>query len=354
VVLPQTPDQEFGLPDRGDAPDAADELVAPLIDGVFAYQPLPQEGLVAVKEDGRVVAVKNGKVDVLSGSPVSEIQGVYFSHDGGYVLVIFGPRYNSEASIFNIKDKVWQPLAGNISAASWSPSDSRLVYASSDEGGLNILLKNAGDLKSKPKNISTFHVRDIKLSWFSEDKIYIQELASGLATGSAWIIDPVKNTVFVTLQDRLGLEVIWSQYSGRGLAWISDAAERGGELLLIDSRGGGLRGFSFVSLPDKCVFYKEDGRATSTQDGSGPEYLYCAIPKDQRSAKLALMPDEYYQGVLITSDDLFRINLDTGDMQVVPGDLPQAPDIRNLKIKNNQVYLLERFSGGVYALPALP
>ena len=78
-----------------------------------------------------------------------------------------------------------------------------------------------------------------------------------------------------------------------------------------------------TTLPEKCVFSKTDENK-----------IYCAVPISMPSAKY---PDEWYQGLISFSDNLWQINVNTGIAKIIfyKSDF----DITNLFTDKNENYL---------------
>ncbi len=70
-------------------------------------------------------------------------------------------------------------------------------------------------------------------------------------------------------------------------------------------------------------------------DESEENTTYCAIP---RNLTLRNLPDNWYKGIASFSDDIWRINLETNEAELVM-ELTENIDVVNMKINETGDYL---------------
>ncbi len=328
-----------------------------------------QNNTTLVQPDGQVVRVVSGEASVLSSSAIVNLREARFSYDGKRILAVFGDQSSLQASIFDVPNKSWQPLQSSFRSPAWSPNSYQIVYLF-DKGDATVLTTlDTGNAKAKPQELIKLHLQDVSLSWPTQNKIIVSDKPSSFSFGSIWGFDVKLKTLSPLVENKLGLESVWSGGAELGLIFSTDLTRRGGKLSLVDNKGNTLNDFAILTLPSKCAF---DIRATQPQTTStvkaatntktststaaaADRFLYCAIPRDQNKFAASQLPDDYEKRVLFAADDLFRINLnlgapEAGSIEPVFSNSGQMLDITDVKIFNQNLFFINRLDQKLYAV----
>ena len=93
----------------------------------------------------------------------------------------------------------------------------------------------------------------------------------------------------------------------------------------------------FKTLPSKCV--------------EGDNVIYCGAPMDETLEEIYVLPDDYLQKRIFTTDELYKINTDTFNIETVfksgSEDIP-ALDIKNPHISSGDLFFINRYNNGLY------
>lgn len=149
---------------------------------------------------------------------------------------------------------------------------------------------------------------------------------SSKVLGHLFFVDTKTKALTKVLSNINGLTTLTSRDGNSVLyAEIKDGAP---ELAVYDVLKKETRVLASQTLPEKCAW------------GAKSVVVYCAVPQTLPNAEY---PDQWYQGLLSFSDDIWKIDTKTGVAEKIltPSDL-RAPslDIINLTLSSDDTYLL--------------
>ncbi len=177
------------------------------------------------------------------------------------------------------------------------------------------------------------------MEWPAKEKISIRTQVSGLAQSLLYVIDSATGDFNKILSDLYGLNIKWSPKADKILYSTTDSRGRNPKLILSDDKGANSKDLKLTGLADKCVWAKDD------------RTIFCALP--QEISQNAVWPDDYYKGLVILEDDIYKINLETGDKIKIIGSSSQfgfdAQDLF-LSPKEDYLFFVNRGDGLLYSL----
>jgi hypothetical protein len=184
------------------------------------------------------------------------------------------------------------------------------------------------------------------VSWINANQLAFSTKPDSSFNGSVLLYNAKSGTTNLIDPDMPGVEIIWSKLisassSVAGMKFYSTSNGKGESVQLINAQGGFLQPIKFSTLSSKCLFSSE----TST-----PSTLYCAVPRDQQSLASQNLPQSYYQMAFFTSDDLYRINTQSGATDAIFNDPTQNIDITNVKFFNNRLFFVNRYNQKLYTI----
>jgi hypothetical protein len=171
---------------------------------------------------------------------------------------------------------------------------------------------------------------ELQVSWSSKGAIYISTSPSAEAPGFAWRVDSDTGVADLVLTDVVGITTLANTTGTKML--FSTLEETLASLRVLNLETGGITSVSLVTMPEKCVWSRLDA-----------DVAYCAIPSviPTRSD----FPEGWYQGKIIWSDNIWRINvaLGTTDFIAQPPDLvDRTIDAVDLVLAPNEDFLVFR------------
>jgi hypothetical protein len=307
--------------------------------GGFNYFIYSATSSAVLYSNGQVAILNQDGAEIVSNTEIEDILQADFSFDGSKLAVVWGKRSAPQASVFDIPTKSWRPLPEIVYSFAWSPRDGRLVYLTKSATTYEMRILDAAKANSKPQTLAPFFAEDIKLSWPRPEQILVFQPPNARTPGSLIGIDLAKRIFLPVVQDQKGLDVVWSGTSNWGLVFESGPGEKGGTLQLIDGGGRILRTMSFITLPEKCVFYDADKK-----------YLVCGVPLNYALWNASPLPDAYLKKEIFSRDWFYKIDTETGEIEVIYDGSGVALDAVNLKIKDGVLYFQNRLDGGLYGI----
>ena len=211
----------------------------------------------------------------------------------------------------------------NITQITRSPDRTKIFYTR-NTGNRGIVSNFDG---GSSVNLFNSPYREWLLQWATGSTIFLNTKPSGIVAGYLYSLDSKTGTIKKVIGGGTGLT---SSVSNDG-KWISFAkTDRNGmQLNMYNIKEGSDWDLRIETLPEKCVW---GNKYTSI--------MYCAIPKSVSREKL--YPDDWYLGLVHFNDSLWKINIETGERNLLVDPEKQITlplDIYNLKLSKNDDYL---------------
>lgn len=242
----------------------------------------------------------------------------------------------------------WNPISeGLVVSAHFSGNDilfydfsGQLWHLADGETkpSLTIETDTVNSAKPLPKAIKNLPLTDVIFKWVKSNQIIAVSKPSGLVPGSLWAIDAVSTRITKLIDGVPGLEVLFAP-NGDNFLYSSVSQGDTNPILTVVKKGVAKNIENFSTLVDKCVW------------ANNSISIYCAVPSDWSGA--VLLPDDYYKNTLATMDNLWSINTETGEKNLI---LQNVGDINNLDINTDDSVLIfiSRDNGFLYRLKLTP
>lgn len=280
------------------------------------------DGIYKISSDGR-----EQKLDFQYNEDVRFVQP---SFDGSRAIIAFGPSSQTTFTIFDPAAASYQVLPSSITSAAWDPqSNDRLVYLKEGATASNLVILTLSTKKSKELLKLTQH--DLELEWVLPNFIYLKEKPSSQILGSLWAVDINKAMVKPIIKEESGLMVQWTPDGALGLKFSNVGLAN--QLSLIDNQNRTFWTWNLITLPSKCTLGTSRG--------------YCAVP-----GNLPLriqLPDDYLKRKINTVDDIYSINLNTGETTVVFSS-KEPIDADKISFRNNKLFFVNKYDNQLYQL----
>lgn len=162
--------------------------------------------------------------------------------------------------------------------------------------------------------------------WVNDKTILITTKPSVVADGFSYLYDTSKRSLNKIIGNIKGLTTLMSP-DGKYLLY-SESIEGSMRLYSYDVKNQVRQDLYLRTLPEKCVWSKKN-----------PSFVYCAIPEDMEYSDY---PDIWYQGVVSFSDNIWRINITTGETRLLikPTDFDNIIDVINPTISSSDDYIV--------------
>lgn len=276
---------------------------------------------------GQVFKISGGAEEGVNSQTLTKLNSAKASPDGTFIVAKFNYPNLPTFSIFNTVTNSWQPLPENTIAAAWSPNSQQLAYLNGD------YLKILNVVSQKTQTIAKINQRDVELAWLKSSEILLLIFGpSADLPSSLWSINLTTKVLTPIIKEESGLVINWSEKGNWGLKFNN--FNRVPQFSLISDLGNVVKTFSFITLPEKCAL--------------GKDKIYCGVPKFLRGG--LVLPDDYYKKAVYFKDDLYLIDLATGDISLLYGGDETLIDAYHLTIKNNQLLFINRYDDKLYSL----
>ena len=252
----------------------------------------------------------------------------------GKNIVKAGLNQSDVSHVFSdFNKKIFTNLRANIKSVIFSPDGGKIAYYLSS-GNTNALHLSNPDGKSQKSLIGTLRLRDINLLWPKNNIISLTSKPSGLTTGSLWILNTANLNLTKLINGLFGLSALWSPDGNNFIYSYTDQNGQNPKLAIY--KKGILKNINNIStLIDKCAWAKDSIS------------IYCAIPESWPDS--ATLPDDYYKNAFLTTDDLWKINTETGEKNLI---LQGLGDVLSLDVNSNSdnLILISKNSRFLYQL----
>lgn len=237
---------------------------------------------------------------------------------------VLGQTSTSSTNGAPTKESIGNYLEEGIKELAVSPLKNRIIYSLYNDDGGSIITSNI-DGTSK-KLVYSSKLREWLLDWQNDQTAIITTKPSGYTEGYSYFLNINTGTIKKNIGNIIGLTIL---------------SKPGTNDFLIGSGGGGLS-LSFLrkqsdnnsilfltrTLPEKCAWSKKD-----------QNLVYCAVPS---SVPSGAYPDDWYQGTVSFNDILWRINVLTGQSNIILNpqiETGEPIDMIQLDISDDDSYL---------------
>ena len=335
---------------------------------ILGFSPVADGGVILVTQKGVVASVSTtGETRELNNSEIENPLEVVFSNDGKKILLTYGKITAPQFSVYDVASSTWQPILANTTATI-RPKTHEVVYLYEKMGTKNLFIWDLDKPKTTPQQISSLQIEDPILSWRDKDTLLINSRPSAYIKNTIIAFNLSKKTAIPLIKDEYALSVVWNDLGSMGLAFYGNETYRGGNLRIRLAGGEESSKLTVTTLAEKCSFFHPRSYfemattsvvktkvATSTSASTTPTHsqneLYCAFPRDTKAFESAILPDEYYRGSLVMSDDLVKINLDDGSLGYVFSPTEAQMDIYKPFSGENEIYFINRNNNFLYSVP---
>jgi hypothetical protein len=224
--------------------------------------------------------------------------------DSGYYIKSFAGKLNyTKTDVGTVTEGDFQGtfLRDDILQMVASPAGDKIFYLIKENGGAAGIVANTDG--SKAAKIFSSPIREWLAQWPISGTIYLGNKPSGLETGNLYSIPAGGGSLAKILSNISGLT---ANVNSKNTALLYSHPFAGGfELSYYDLKTKSEKQLPFNTLSDKCAW-----------DPSSTDVIYCGIPQTKENA---IYPDAWYQGTISFNDNLWRINVKTGEAKEMAG-----------------------------------
>ncbi len=256
------------------------------------------------------------KTAVENLTPVSETMVISAHFSGDSILFYdfsgkFWQYKKGDSKPIQIDQSAVENPAKITESAVFSPDVKKIVYQIYDSKN-NSLFTSDPDGKNKKTLIKYFRLRDIVMSWHKPDQIAFASKPSGLVPDSIWVLNTKNLNITKLIGNLFGLEVLFSSDGDNFIYSYTD--QNGQNPRIAVYRKNVLKNIANIStLIDKCAWVGDSIN------------IYCAVPTAWPDS--LTLPDDYYKNAFATMDNLWKINTETGEKNLIFQDIGDISSI---------------------------
>jgi len=262
----------------------------------------------------------------LSSVTLKNLVKAVWSPDKEKIVSIFSDNNATKKYFYSYSNNQTSLLGERLGYIAWSPDSKKIAYHYIDPttGQNNISVANPDG--SGWKNIFKTRLDNVVVEWPIKEKISLRLPPSGLAQGLLYAISSATGDFTKILSDIFGLNTKWSPKADKILYSFTDNEGKSPGLALSDEQGAKTKDLKLAGIVDKCVWSKDD------------RTIFCALPQEISSN--ATWPDDYYKGLVILSDDFYKIDLENDAKTKIAGSTDAVGyDTQDLFLSPKEDYL---------------
>lgn len=226
----------------------------------------------------------------------------------------------------NFNKKISADLRADIKSIAFSPDESKIAYYVSNKTSVNSLYTSTPDGNNQKTLIGSFKLRDIDLSWPKNTVIGITSKPSGLTAGKAWTLNTATLGTTKLLDGSTGgfygLETLWSPNGDNFIYSYVDERAQNPKLAVYKNNASKIIE-NISTIINKCAWAEDSIN------------VYCAIPQSWPAH--TVLPDDYYKNAFLTADDIWKINTETGEKNII---FKSGGDIANIRVNPENTSLI--------------
>lgn len=262
----------------------------------------------------------------LSPNILTDIVKIIWSPNKDKVIGIFESNQLIKKYLYNFSDQRATLLNSNIRDTAWAPDREKIAYQyydpQTEENSLNIAEPDG----SQWQTILKTRMKDLIVEWPDSSKLAVRTRPSGLVQSVAYTINLSDKKMEKIFNGNYGLTLLWSPLGDKILFSETDSQGKKLKLKIADNKGNIIGETRLATFSEKCV-WSQDNRV-----------FFCAVPRIIPDK--AVLPDDYYKGLLNLADDFYKINMETGQAYLLTNGSSDNYDAINLLLSPQEDYLI--------------
>lgn len=260
---------------------------------------------------------------------VPAVQEAHWVDNGNGVIRRYIDSDGSIATVYGTFPKVGEEaktgyLADNITALTSSPDGKQLFYIAKDAGVVKGYVSNS--YGENPVQIWESIMHQWNVKWADTTRVLITQKPTNSAGGAAFLINSSGTKEEFVISRVPGL--ITNMNKMGGVLLYSRSADHSTDLRVRDFQKNTDTTISLATFADKCAW-----------SNVNKDILYCFVPKTMPDANY---PDAWYQGLVRFTDDLWQVNIETGEAVVLASpeeDFNTEVDTENILMSKSDEYI---------------
>lgn len=270
-------------------------------------------------------------------TPLKNLHKIFWSKDRIEFAATYANPDGRKTFYYNTQTKQTSPYDTHIDSLAFSPTENKLAYHYQETGGGINNISLADPSGANAITVINTRLQEARISWITQNEIALSTAPSGLAPNLLWILNTSTQKLSTALTDIYGLTTLWAPSGER--FFFSQTSQKGKalSLLVTDKKGTSIKTLDIATLPEKCVFSKDEKSAVCAAPAVVPDIVW---------------PDDYYKGVYVAQEQLWRIDLGSNKKEALYAFPNTEFDATNLLLSPQEDILvfLNKKDGFLYSV----
>lgn len=270
-------------------------------------------------------------------TPLKNLHKIFWSKDRIEFAATYANPDGRKTFYYNTQTKQTSPYDTHIDSLAFSPTENKLAYHYQETGGGINNISLADPSGANAITVINTRLQEARISWITQNEVALSTAPSGLAPNLLWILNTSTQKLSTALTDIYGLTTLWPPSGDRFL--FSQTTQKGKALSLsvADKKGTSIKALDIATLPEKCVFSKDEKSAVCAAPAVVPDIVW---------------PDDYYKGVYVAQEQLWRIDLGSNKKEALYAFPNTEFDATNLLLSPQEDILvfLNKKDGFLYSV----
>ena len=247
------------------------------------------------------IDLDGGNKSTLASTELPGINNIFWSEDGTKVISKFIKPDGMQFFYYDYTTQKGTPLKKNVDEIAWQTSGNKIFYKYYDEQTKKRSLNISDPDGSGWSKLADIDYRNVSIAQIPQSGLVSFWNSPDALTETIFTSVPLiageKKTIF---QGKFGADYLWSPDGS--LALVSHTDVRGGskmQLATMNYNGGEYKNLDAPTFVSKCAWSKDN------------KTIYYALPGGIPPS--AILPNEYNEGKITTTDTFWKINIETGE-----------------------------------------
>lgn len=262
----------------------------------------------------------------LSSNILTSIVKILWSPEKNKTIGVFESDQTIKKYLYDFSSQRAVLLNPNIRDVAWAPDREKIAYQyydpQTEENSLNIAEPDG----SQWQTILKTRMKNLLVEWPAASRLAVRTRPSGLAQSVVYLVNLSDKKMEKIFNETYGLTLLWSPLGDKVLFSETNSQGKNLKLKIADNKGRVIGETKLATLPEKCV-WSQDNRV-----------FFCAVPRVIPDK--AVLPDDYYKGLLNLADDFYKINMETGQSYLLTEESSNNYDAVNLLLNQQEDYLI--------------
>ena len=270
-------------------------------------------------------------------TPLKNLYKIIWAKDRNEFAAIYANPNGRKTFYYNTQTKQTSPYDAHIDSLAFSPAENKLAYHYQETGGGINNISLADPNGANASTVINTRLKEARITWITQSEIALSTAPSGLAPNVLWTLNVATQKLSTVLTDVYGLTALWSPDGERLLFSQTSQKGKGLSLSVTDKRGASVKKLDLTTLPEKCVFTKDQKNAVCAAPLPVPDIVW---------------PDDYYKNLYNAEEQLWSINLESGKKEMLYGLPGDGFDATNLLLSPQEdvVVFLNKKDGFLYSV----